>query len=57
MPKWITIINSYDPIYGVRVFLGDLVEAKTQDEAQKWCEENGRGYLVVTDQIFIEEVS
>jgi hypothetical protein len=56
MPKWITIINSYDPIYGVRVFLGDLVEAKTQDEAQEWCEENGRGYLVVTDQIFIEEV-
>jgi hypothetical protein len=56
MPKWITVINSYDPIYGVRVFLGDFVEAETQDEAQDWCEKNGKGYLVVTDQVFIEEV-
>jgi hypothetical protein len=56
MAKWITIVTTFCPIEGTKLFYGDYIEAETQDEAQEWCNNNGKGYFTVTDQIFVEEV-
>ena len=54
--KWITIINTYCPIDGVKTFYGDMIKAKSAEKAQKKADKMGKGYLTVTGDIFVQEV-
>lgn len=51
-----TEIKAIDPKDGkLKTWGGEVVEAETWEEAEQWCQENGKGYLKVTGK-FIEEI-
>lgn len=55
MPQWITKVKAIVDEKELEYF-GDYIEADTQENARKWCEENGKGFLIVTDQFLVEEI-
>ena len=52
MPKWITEVNTKDGL----TYFGDYIDADTQEHANEIVQSTGRGYMVVTDKMLVEEI-
>lgn len=54
--KWTTFIRAISPETGeLLLWMGPLVDGETQEDAQKWCNENGLGYCWV-DAVYVGEI-
>lgn len=55
MKIWLTELMAIDPKSGeLKKWCGDDIEAPTHELAQKWCEENDKGYLKVIGKLVAE---
>lgn len=55
MRIWVTQIKAIDPYTGeLKTWIGDYIKAPTWELAQKWCNENGKGYLEVIGELVAE---
>lgn len=56
MYKWLTEIYAKCPIDGtIKKFCGQHIEAPTRKLAHQYCQQNGLGYLFVTDKYLVAE--
>lgn len=54
---WLTEVNAICPKTDkLKTFAGQNVMAESQDEAEKYCESNGLGYLKIIGVIDIDEI-
>jgi hypothetical protein len=55
MKKWCTELRAIDPKDGeLKTWCGPIVEGLTQGLAEKWCQENGLGYLKIAGELVAE---
>lgn len=56
MKYWSTEIKAICPKTGeLLTYSGDNIKAKTKEIAQKWCDENEKGYMKVTLELIEEQ--
>lgn len=57
MTLWLTHIYALSPLDGQkRLYFGPYIPGETREDAQEYCENNGLGYLWVTDQMIVSEI-
>ena len=52
MKTFETLIKAIDPHDGeIKTFKGNAISAKSKEEARKYCDNNGLGFLHISDEI------